>query len=297
MDMAVLQEDVWISHGRLVAAATPYLPGSFDRAPRNPCEKLSSGYKAWEFLIYVYGLCPALLKTVLPDQYWKHFCKLAAAMRILHQHSIKTKDLQRATQLIVDFVETFEGIFYQRRRERIHFCRQSLHGLLHTPSEVVKLGPHAIRSQWPMERAIGIFGQSIRQPSNPYRNLSVNGALMAEANALKIMIPELDKADKGLPRGAIDLGEGFQLRRAMDDCEQAVFGKEKTAILEYLQEHGINPSVSNLRVTKWARLRLPNGQIARSAWKESLKSLDNIRMSRCVKVSSALHFSLMYWNS
>ncbi|KAI1795269.1 hypothetical protein LXA43DRAFT_874110, partial [Ganoderma leucocontextum] len=37
------------------------------------------------------------------------------------------------------------------------------------------------------------------------------------------------------------------------------------------------------KVRKWARLRLPNSQIARSAWKETLKPLDKLRMSRNVK--------------
>ncbi len=50
---AVLQGEVWESHGRDVAAATPYLPGSFDRPPRNIAEKINSGYKAWEWLIYL----------------------------------------------------------------------------------------------------------------------------------------------------------------------------------------------------------------------------------------------------
>lgn len=134
---AVLQGDVWETHGKLVEKAASYLPGSFDRAPRNPCEKISSSYKAWEFLVYLYGLCPAFLKTVLPEEYWVHFCKLAVAIRILHQRKITTKDLKRALELIVDFVKTFKNIYYQKNVERIHFCRQALHTLLHSPFEVV----------------------------------------------------------------------------------------------------------------------------------------------------------------
>ncbi len=203
-------------------------------------------------------------------------------MRILHQHSIKAKDLQRALELIVDFVETFEAIFYQKRSDRIHFCRQSLHGLLHTPYEVVQLGPHPIRSQWPMERTIGNLGQEIKQPSEPYKNLSQRGVLRAQVNALKIMYPVLDKPEKGLPHGALDIGDGFQLRRAMDSYDQEIVGKEKEAICQFLLQHGTN--ANTLRMRKWARLRLPTGQIARSAWKENLKPLEKLRMARNVKV-------------
>jgi hypothetical protein len=63
---AVLQGNVWKAHGEDVAKTLPYLPGSFDRPPRNPAEKINSGYKAWEFLTYIYGLAPALLRTPFP---------------------------------------------------------------------------------------------------------------------------------------------------------------------------------------------------------------------------------------
>ena len=53
-DWVALTGETWIKHGRAVAAATPYLPGSFDRPPRDPALKISSGYKAWEFLMYVH---------------------------------------------------------------------------------------------------------------------------------------------------------------------------------------------------------------------------------------------------
>ncbi|KAJ6493798.1 hypothetical protein DFH09DRAFT_826544, partial [Mycena vulgaris] len=35
---------------------------------------------------------------------------------------------------------------------------------------------------------------------------------------------------------------------------------------------------------RWARLRLPNGQIARSAWKEHRRPLHKVRMARNVKI-------------
>ncbi|KAJ7676130.1 hypothetical protein B0H17DRAFT_1140107 [Mycena rosella] len=50
---AVLKDEIWKAHGEAVAAATPYLPGSFDRLPHNPAEKNSSSYKAWEYLLYI----------------------------------------------------------------------------------------------------------------------------------------------------------------------------------------------------------------------------------------------------
>ena len=65
---AVLHDNaVWQAHGASVAGAALYIPVCLEsRVPRNPAEKISSGYKAVEYLVYIFGLCPALLYRLLP---------------------------------------------------------------------------------------------------------------------------------------------------------------------------------------------------------------------------------------
>ncbi len=299
---AVLVGDTWVLHGQHVAAATPHLPGQFDRPPRNIAEKINSGYKAWEYLLYLYGLAPALLHGILPDPFYTHFCQLVRAMRIIHQHKIRKDDALIAHALLVSFAREFEHLYYQRRADRIHFVRQSIHALLHLAPEVFRIGPPICSSQWTMERTIGNLGQEIRQPSNPYANLSRRGVLRCQVNALIAMFPGQftgtnDSApDKQFPRGAINLGNGYALLRAQDQL-RPMRNCEAEALIAYLtnQMH-INIAVitsgcSNEsqwcpNVARWARLRLPNGQIARSKWKEIMKPIDKVRISRHVKVSS-----------
>jgi hypothetical protein len=59
---------LWHAHGKTVARAAPFIPSSFGRAAqaRNHT-KIDSGYSAWEFQQYVYGLCPTLLRHLLPQ--------------------------------------------------------------------------------------------------------------------------------------------------------------------------------------------------------------------------------------
>ncbi|KAG6882433.1 hypothetical protein C0993_010553, partial [Termitomyces sp. T159_Od127] len=45
-DWKVLVGKVWEAHGKTVELATPFIPSSFGRAPRNIAEKINSGYKA-----------------------------------------------------------------------------------------------------------------------------------------------------------------------------------------------------------------------------------------------------------
>jgi hypothetical protein len=293
-DWAVLKGETWKVHGKQVADATPYLPGSFDRPPCNPAEKISSGYKAWEFLMYVFALGPGVFLDILPDIYYLHFCKLVAAIRLLHQRSITPEQLLHAHKLLISFAEEFETLYYQRKVERLHFCRQSLHALLHMAPEVVRVGPGVYYTQWTMERTIGNLGEEIHQPSNPFANLSQRGIRRSQINALKAMIPDLERDLDRLPRGANDIGDRYVFLRARDATACLIDGYAGAAICEFYQDKGFGNFDGNWfpHIVRWARLRLPNGQIARSAWKEKLKPLEQACMARNIKVFTTSSFSL-----
>jgi hypothetical protein len=137
-----------------------------------------------------------------------------------------------------------------------------------------------------MERTIGSLGREIRQPSNPYANLSQRGLLRSQINTLVALIPDLESLPPSVPRGARDIGNGYILLRARDKVSYHMNTSEKNAFARYLKDTcGIDIDEDWSPVlARWARLRLPNGQVARSAWKENLKPLNKVRMARNVKV-------------
>ncbi|KAF8994827.1 hypothetical protein BDQ17DRAFT_1392359 [Cyathus striatus] len=222
-DWAVLQGDIWKTHGLDVAACTPHLPGSFDRPPRNPAEKINTSYKAWEYLLYIYGLGPGLFYGVLPDRYWKNTCKLVAAVRILLQHSITSEQLRKAQQLIIDFSEEFELLYYH------------LHSLAHGAAETVRVGPTAIYSQWTIERTIGNLGEELRQHSNPYQNITQRAIFLS-----------------AFPRGSRDLGEGYVLLTKTDTCPRDPTEGESAALRVFMKEW-FNPHIKDGKFNHFCR--------------------------------------------
>jgi len=127
-----------------------------------------------------------------------------------------------------------------------------------------------------MENTIGNLGREIKQPSNPYHNLSECGIRCCQLNALKSMLPDLVKPDIGSPRGSIDLGGGHMLLRVRDQTGHLIQGFAQTLIMAYIvsaeRELRNNAPVDwHPKLVRWAHLRLPSGQIARSAWKEEAK--------------------------
>ncbi|KAJ7575373.1 hypothetical protein C8J56DRAFT_1172215 [Mycena floridula] len=275
-DWVTLVGDTWKQHGKLVADATPYFPSSFHRPPRNPAEKINSGFKTTEYDLYLFGLGPTVFRTVLPKKYWMNFCKLSKGFRILVQRLITGLQIKTAHTLIIQFVEEYEALYYQRRMDRIHFCRPVVHTLTHLAPEATRVGPGAYTTQFTMERTIGDLGSEVKQPSNPYANLAKRTVRRAQVNALKAMHPELDKtATPRNPKGSFDVGGGYLHLRKRSKHPELLTGRELNKVEE----------VFGLRkLTKWGRLRLPNQQTIRSLWVEKPRAKSKSRISRMVKI-------------
>lgn len=61
------------------------------------------------------------------------------------------------------------------------------------PLETQCTEPAAYTSQWPLKRTIRDFGQQLKQPPNPYANMSQRCVLQAQVNVLKALMPEIDQ--------------------------------------------------------------------------------------------------------
>ena len=281
---AVLKGDVWVEHGKVVANAGRFLPRSFDRVPRNPQEKISSGYKAWEFLVYVYILGPGVFYGLLPEPYYQNFCKLVRGIRLIYQRKISEDQLKIAHQTLLEYCVEFEHLYYQKKVNRLHFVRQSIHSLTHLGPETHRLGPLSLSAQWTMERVIGVLGSLVKQPSNPFANLAQQAKKVASINALLAMWPEIGHESHD-PRGSINLGRGYILLGPKDNKPYDLSPAERTVLALYQDTLSDHIAPTERSVYRWGRLRLPNGQLARSRWKEVDRSSKLARTDRILKVN------------
>ena len=136
----------------------------------------------------------------------------------------------------------------------------------------------------------GQFGNlvaEICQPSNPYGNLSQHGLEQSQVNAIKAIYPGLDEETDTIPRGAIDLGNDFVLLRAKEWTFYKLSDEYLATLRIFLLKayNMVFPEDTPVSIQRWARLRLPTSQVARSRWKEALKPLDRVCMARNIKVN------------
>ena len=118
----------------------------------------------------------------------------------------------------------------------------------------------------------------------------------ARVDAINTMIPDLGhtKEAEDLHHGAIDLEDGYVLRRAREKEVRALRDCEAEAFRALLPAA---PRGEDILVRRWARLRIPIGQICNSAWKELNKPLEKRRTARkswLSKVRQRLHVILFY---
>jgi hypothetical protein len=196
---------LWSVHSKTVPRSVLFIPLSFGCAPRDPSKKLNSGYKAWEFQIYVYGLCPTLLHHLLPQQYWHNFCRLVTGIQILQCPHITKDNLLLGHNLLMYFSHEFKELYYQHKESQIHFVRQSIHLLTHIANRTFHIGPLVCYAQWTLETAIGNLGQEIQQDHDMFTNLAQRMVLHAQTNSLqaRFLDIQLEFGDNNTPRLSI----------------------------------------------------------------------------------------------
>ncbi|KAF7314800.1 hypothetical protein MKEN_00954400 [Mycena kentingensis (nom. inval.)] len=271
-DWAVLGEEVWNAHGAWVAELSKYFPISFDNPPRNPALKINSGYKCYEFLMYLFGLGPALLYGILPGNYYRNLCSLIRGYRLLLQYEISVADVDEAENRLITFAESFEDMYVERRADRIHFV------------------PETSMREWAIECMFGSLGDELQQHSNPYAHFTALGIRRCQVNALTTILPDL-VPKKGLPRGAIPLAPGYAMLHRADKCYRRVNEPEEDAIMVYMESVFEDKRMAAEAIRQWdgkvrrfARALLPNGQVARCAWSENQNNFT--RSGRMVKVET-----------
>jgi len=135
-----------------------------------------------------------------------------------------------------------------------------------------------------LEHTISNLGEEIKQHSNPFANLSQRGIRCTCVNALMAIIPDLEgngSSGGGLPCGSKDLENGCVLLCAQDKHPQHLHECEIEALRRFLPTLSETDGIS---IHRWARLRIPTGQICYSAWKELLKPLERRQTACNIKV-------------
>ena len=184
------------------------------------------------------------------------------------------------------FAHSFEELYYQRKESRIHFICQSIHLLTHIAPETFRVGPLACYAQWTLETAIRNLGQEIRQDRDMFANLTQCAVLCAQTNSLQSFFPSI-QLEFGEPGSSLlstrarqfDGYVGYAFHPRCKEYPNPVAEDKREALIFYWHAQGWpNADTWTHAVCCWAKLQLPNGQIACLLWHEMKSQADCIEL-------------------
>lgn len=134
---------------KLLCAMTP--PEFITRLPRSISKHLPY-WKAHELKTWFYYYSLPILETIMVGekrQYFEHYKLLVTGISLLNQSSVSNEMINHAEQLLIRFVEQFEGLYGEQ------FMTANLHNLLHLADTVRDGGPLFVTSCFSFENMNG----------------------------------------------------------------------------------------------------------------------------------------------
>ncbi|KAG1822721.1 uncharacterized protein BJ212DRAFT_1477136 [Suillus subaureus] len=194
----------------------------------------------------------------------------------MSQYCITPAEVIDACVSFAEWEQELEEMYYQHCIDNIHFICPCVHLSNHITQEATHVGAPSCSSQWPLEQTIRDIKFNLCQPSNAMANFTEICVLCCQVNALKAILPQFDTNDNLHPHGSFNVGDGYVLLHGWDKKPQQAHGLEAAIISDFL--HCPAP-----KFRWWSCLRLPNGQIACSTWREKESSAENVRTSHNAK--------------
>ncbi|KAJ7608962.1 hypothetical protein DFH06DRAFT_1017386 [Mycena polygramma] len=180
-----IPEDVWATIWQETADAVQHLPADFVRVlGGNPSYYTAEAWCFW----FVY-LAPILLEGRFPNpKYHAHLCQFSDIIKFCLRFTVKVDEVHALRENIIDWVQKYEECvaicrrklcfstcfryYYQYSDDRLCACPLTIHGLIHTPDDILFCGPSWTTWTFFVERYCGVLQSRLRSRSAPWANLN-----------------------------------------------------------------------------------------------------------------------------
>lgn len=135
-------------------------PDFLQRRPRSIAKHLKY-WKANELKAWLFYYSIPILRDIMPQNYFDHYCHFVIAIYALHMDSISSKTLKCASQLLIEFVNRFDVLY------GVELMSCNLHQLLHISDTVRDFGPLWTASCFPYEDLNGKLKRLVHSSRGP----------------------------------------------------------------------------------------------------------------------------------
>ncbi|KAJ7187700.1 hypothetical protein GGX14DRAFT_383392 [Mycena pura] len=132
-------------------------------------------------------------------KYYNHYLDLVQIFNDCLRMSIDREYVDvTLRRRIVDWVQTFEKIYYQYKPHRLSTCVLTIHALLHIPDDILNGGPMWCYWNYITERYVGFLVRSSKSRKNPYASFARRIREISQNSIIKLtyrLRDELDLSD------------------------------------------------------------------------------------------------------
>ncbi|KAF8312374.1 hypothetical protein DL93DRAFT_2149474 [Clavulina sp. PMI_390] len=167
-----IADDTWEQIGLETVAASATIPSQFGRSTPNVATQLYI-FTAEDFGFWLLFLAPHLLKDRFPQRkFYDHFMLLNRILLITLQFSFTLAEIEDLRELIIEWVTTYEKLYYQYNVKRLKYCFLPLHALLHVPDDIINSGPPCNTWTFVMERWCLYMTNGVTSRAHPFTTLA-----------------------------------------------------------------------------------------------------------------------------
>ncbi|KAE8211515.1 hypothetical protein CF327_g4741 [Tilletia walkeri] len=231
------------SFGKLVAAASYDLPGSFGKAPRDTSRSHNTHYKmvGWITVFHCY-IGPFLHSHNTDESVIKLLLALLDGIGVAAQATgCQLRDIGFINASFIRFGQLWEELYIRDNPDPVQRARLSVHLLLHIGHLIVSTGSVRGTSQAACERTIGTIKKEMRSQRNPYVAVEGRVLLIEQVHSLELLLDaDGDNTVKDWRRtvttkDGIHLGASTSLNKMR---KRAATGTSVSALLRALAENG-----------------------------------------------------------
>ncbi|KAF7332811.1 hypothetical protein MSAN_02432300 [Mycena sanguinolenta] len=166
-----LAKAVWEAIGSRTASSSNTIPSAYgSRVPNISKDRPNVSAEMWSF--WTLYLAPVLLRRRFKNRkYYIHFIELVRLLNICIQFEISDAEVEEVRTGFIEWVRSYEKLYFQYKQERLPICPLTIHALLHIADSIKFTGPVWCYWAFPMERYCGSLQPGIRSRRFPWASL------------------------------------------------------------------------------------------------------------------------------
>ncbi|KAJ7256046.1 hypothetical protein C8J57DRAFT_1075207 [Mycena rebaudengoi] len=182
-----LSKAVWEAIASRTHSASDTIPSAYgSRIPNIAKDRPNVSAEMWSFWTLYLG--PVLLRHRFPNaKYYKHFIQLVRLLNICLQFEITDAEIEEVRIGFINWVKTYEDLYYQHNVSRMSTCPLTIHALLHIAPGIKFIGPVWCYWAFPMERYCGTLTPGIRSRRFPWASMDRYVLELAQLTQIKTL--------------------------------------------------------------------------------------------------------------